>query len=357
MAMALFGEIDDTTIALGGKIDHVIIAGGRLLTSAARRRPLSNADDQLDRHPEIPSDDQPTLSSKYLKSRGPRYTNIWPALRFFIPFAIGFQLCFLLSSTKNTQETFFDVIVEETGGWRNIPIFVGSKDMFDKPKDLWYGESNQDIAVISLLKDKRNGFFVDLASNDPIFLSNTYALERKFNWTGLCIEPNTDHWWALSQTRTCQLVGAVVGQKTMDKVKFLVKNIDGTGGHGGIIGKGMKNENAPDSDSKSFATVAVDDIFRRLNVPRHIDYLSLDVEGAEEFIMRVFPFKVYHISLLSIETVKPSFQTFLVDNGFKMVARLGGEDTLWAHESIKNELDPVRMSIYSKSLWSNDPQF
>ena len=115
MAMALFGEIDDTTIALGGKIDHVIIAGGRLLTSAARRagrcqmRMIS-----LIRHPEIPSDDQPTLSSKYLKSRGPRYTNIRPVLRFFIPFAIGFQLCFLLSSTKNTQETFFGGVVGGT---------------------------------------------------------------------------------------------------------------------------------------------------------------------------------------------------------------------------------------------------
>jgi hypothetical protein len=77
--------------------------------------------------------------------------------------------------------------------------------------------------------------------------------------------------------------------------------------------------------SASVSTVVADDVFRKLNVPRRIDYLSLDVEGAEEFIMRVFPFKDYDISLLTVERVKPSLRGFLVDNGFKMVARLGEE--------------------------------
>ena len=39
-----------------------------------------------------------------------------------------------------------------------------------------------------------------------------------------------------------------------------------------------------------------------------------------------------------------------------MVARLG-EDTLWAHESIKNELDPTELSKYSESLHKDDPKF
>ena len=107
--------------------------------------------------------------------------------------------------------------------------------------------------------------------------------------------------------------------------------------------------------SASVSTVVADDVFRKLNVPRRIDYLSLDVEGAVEFIMRVFPFKDYDISLLTVERVKPSLRGFLVDNGFKMVARLG-EDTLWAHESIKDELDPVQLSKYSASLRSTEPK-
>lgn len=61
---------------------------------------------------------------------------------------------------------------------------------------------------------KRNGYFVDLASNHPTYLSSTFSLERKLDWTQVCaIEPNYNHWWGLTQGRTCQLVGAVIGQK------------------------------------------------------------------------------------------------------------------------------------------------
>ncbi|KAL7530793.1 hypothetical protein ACHAWF_003512 [Thalassiosira exigua] len=280
-------------------------------------------------------------------------------LCLLLTFAGGMQLGTWLSLSFSSPrgQTFTGLRSEQNNGtgWRTIHVFAGEIDAIDKTDDKWYGQFKQDVVVSSLLNNKRDGYFIDLASNHPTFLSSTYALERKFNWTGLCIEPNTDHWWGLSQKRKCQHVGAVIGQKTMDIVNFRVKNIDGVGGHGGIIRKGMKNEGAPDSESKSFVTVSAIDVFHRMNVPRHIDYFSLDVEGAEEFIMRAFPLEDYHISLLSIEGSSPSLGEFLVSNGFKMVARLG-EDSLWAHESIKDELNPVQLTKYAATLQSNDPR-
>ena len=94
-----------------------------------------------------------------------------------------------------------------------------------------------------------------------------------------------------------------------------------------------------------------------MNAPHQIDFLSLDVEGAEEFVMRGFPFKDYGVSLINIESASPSLQTLLVSNGFKMIARLGKEDTLWAHESVKAELNPPQLSKYRSSLRSSDPKF
>ena len=219
-------------------------------------------------------------------------------------------------------------------GWKNIPIFAGGRDVFFKhekaPGNSWAGQFGQDVAVSSLLNNKKNGYFVDLAANHPWFLSSTYSLEKQLNWTGLCIEPNSDHWWGISQVRTCQLVGAVIGQRTMEEVSFRVKNIDGVGGHGGIIAKDMDNEQAPAGDAKSFYAVALEEVFQKMKVPHHIDFLSLDVEGAEEFIMKAFPFKDYVVSFINIERVKPGLQSLLVDNGFRMVARLG-EDSLFGH--------------------------
>lgn len=50
---------------------------------------------------------------------------------------------------------------------------------------LQYG---QDEVVIDILGHKRGGFFLDLAANDAMHLSNTYSLETMFDWGGLCIE-------------------------------------------------------------------------------------------------------------------------------------------------------------------------
>jgi hypothetical protein len=40
-------------------------------------------------------------------------------------------------------------------------------------KKIWYSQARQDELVIGLLKNKTNGYFVDLAANDAIQLSNT----------------------------------------------------------------------------------------------------------------------------------------------------------------------------------------
>ena len=54
----------------------------------------------------------------------------------------------------------------------------------------WHSQTKQDELVHRLLHRKRSGFFVDLAANHPVRISNTRALERDHGWSGLCIEAN-----------------------------------------------------------------------------------------------------------------------------------------------------------------------
>lgn len=223
-------------------------------------------------------------------------------------------------------------------GWHSIAVFYGNqahiKEMLPKDKE-WFSQASQDEVVAKLLGYKRNGFFVDLAANDATELSNTYSLEQRLGWTGLCIEPNPQYWANLTY-RDCQVVAAIVGNERMDEVHFRFD----AGDHSGIAGEGF--DNGPKFKSKSLRryTVTLKEILERFNSPKIIDYLSLDVEGAEELIMLNFPLSEYRISILTVERPKGPLRDVLEKNGFKFLKRLTkwGE-TLWAHETVMDQLD------------------
>jgi hypothetical protein len=54
-------------------------------------------------------------------------------------------------------------------------------------------QAGQDVFVLSVLKNKTNGTFVEIGSNDPIHINNTYLFETQFNWRGIMVEYNTKY--------------------------------------------------------------------------------------------------------------------------------------------------------------------
>lgn len=46
----------------------------------------------------------------------------------------------------------------------------------------------QDKFVLSILKNKKNGYFIEIGSNDPKLINNTFILEKDFNWSGIMVE-------------------------------------------------------------------------------------------------------------------------------------------------------------------------
>lgn len=52
----------------------------------------------------------------------------------------------------------------------------------------YYGQSGQDKFVLKCLNNKKNGTFLEIGTNNPIIINNTYLLESQYNWKGLMIE-------------------------------------------------------------------------------------------------------------------------------------------------------------------------
>jgi hypothetical protein len=56
---------------------------------------------------------------------------------------------------------------------------------------MYNGQAEQDKFVLNILKNKRNGYFIEIGSNDPIYINNSYLLETQYNWKGIMIEYNS----------------------------------------------------------------------------------------------------------------------------------------------------------------------
>jgi len=189
--------------------------------------------------------------------------------------------------------------------------------------------------------NKKN-FFVDLAAFEPHSLSNTYLLEKN-GWEGLCIEPNPANWYGLATYRNCTIVGALVGGTEEDEGKVVDVKFGGDGAVAGIVDNNFDNKNRADAKRN---IVSIGTIFKEAKVPNIIDYLSLDVEGAETFVMQKFPWDKYKIRYMTIERPKNDLVTLLNEKGYLKLEKIASwGETLWVYESLVWSIDEARTIV------------
>ena len=222
--------------------------------------------------------------------------------------------------------------ITKEDGWHPIHVFYGDRSALTRanPDQKYFAQVNQDKVILDLLGP--SGYFIDLAANDALEWTNTLALENQDpGWDGLCIEPNPVYWHGLSHRR-CTVVGALMGEtKQQVDVKF-------RGVFGGIVGhldeKLANRKKEPDAQVEKRYTAPIVDVLKRFDVPHVIDYMSLDIEGAEYLVMQHFPFEEYQIKVLTVERPNGKLKALLEEKGYVFLKDLvwWGE-TLWAHNS------------------------
>ena len=53
---------------------------------------------------------------------------------------------------------------------------------------MYNGQVGQDLFVLKSTNYKHNGTFLEIGSNDPIYINNTYLLEKNYGWRGIMVE-------------------------------------------------------------------------------------------------------------------------------------------------------------------------
>ena len=212
--------------------------------------------------------------------------------------------------------------------WQAVPVVRFADDLPGR----WHAKGGQDQLIFALLGGKKAGFFVDLAANHPVFVSNTRTLERDYGWKGLCIEANPRYWALLRSSRDCKVVGAAVADKART-VTFVDQR---KGGFGGIADVNTHARVARKTglvlSEFQTQTLPFDRLLLDMGAPPTIDYISLDVEGAETLVMSSFPFNTRTIAVLTVEEPKAQLAQKLVEHRYAPLCWLGS-DQVWVHNS------------------------
>jgi len=165
-----------------------------------------------------------------------------------------------------------------------------------------YSQIGQDRFVLEFFKNMENGYFVEIGASNGVTLSNTYLLEKNYNWKGVCIEAGVDEFVDLQKSRKSHCVNKACYSKSGLKLEF-VKKLNG-------LLSGLKehydfdtwNEKcAPTEKVYTIETETLTDILDRLEAPKYIHYMSIDTEGAEVEILKGIDFSKYTFGLLNVE--------------------------------------------------------
>lgn len=216
----------------------------------------------------------------------------------------------------------------------------------------FFSQCGQDEWVLAEVFDcrrrgfPRGGYFVDLACADGVTFSNTLFMERWLGWRGLLIEPNPRFHSEVAATRSSPLCTRCIAAEA-GSADFRIDNLmlGGMVGHGFDNDPDIRGEELDDAEVITVETARLADVLEEHGAPREIDYLSLDVEGAEWEVLRGFPFEKYSFKCMTVERPSLELELLLDGAGYLQVRKAQG-DTFY-----------IRRDLVCDSAVRIDPRF
>lgn len=209
-------------------------------------------------------------------------------------------------------------------------------------------KQGQDKWVLSQLNGKRGGYFVEVGAYNGVTDSNTYGLERRYGWSGICIEPNPAMATMLRRRRTC-VCETVCIYDSHGAVAFVPMPWPQLAGiYNDSCSKRLRQ--AVENDVISpirLEAITLTQVLDRNNSPAVVDYLSVDTEGSEFQVLNGLDFSRYRISLITVEhncvpgmrddrtlRNRQSILELLTRHGYRLDRSVAADDW-YRHESLQ----------------------
>ena len=221
---------------------------------------------------------------------------------------------------------------------------LAKSTFFRKTTNIGYFGLNKIDQFLEELLPQKNGFFVELGANDGVSQSNTLFLEKYKNFKGVLIEPYPINYEKCKINRSKKnfyFLGACVGFNYSKKtIELLYSNlmtiaIEGDSTISNRVAHaelGVKFLNDEAVFKFSAKAVTLTQVLNIANAPKLIDFMSLDVEGAEIEVLYGIDFTRYCFRLILLETNEfEKINNFLSKESYKCIRKFSNHDYLFAY--------------------------
>lgn len=189
-----------------------------------------------------------------------------------------------------------------------------------------HSQLGQDIFCMTFYNNKHNGYFLDIGACDGISFSNSYLLEKEYEWKGLLIEPMKSILPVLKEKRPTSTIIEKAAYSQSGKLLTFCENrddkmISGLDGHVDKEFQVKQYNKVHVWETYTVESITITDLLNEHNYPSFIEYVSLDVEGAELEVLNGMDFQKYTFGIMNIEHnyVEPrrsQIRDLLLKNGY-----------------------------------------
>ena len=213
----------------------------------------------------------------------------------------------------------------------------------------YWGINSLDRRLAELMPYSR-GYFVELGANDGRSQSNSLHFERRKKWKGVLIEPCPTAYMRCKMTRSkdtqifcgCCVEPANAGNLIpMEYFNLMSVQTDGTSKFSSDenikelrLNKGGEPDLAYRFGSYSYTLT---ELLQNAKAPKQIDFLSLDVEGAEIAVLKGLNLSEYAFKYILVETCREQeVSQLLKKQNYSLFEKLTATDLLFRQEEIPN---------------------
>lgn len=206
-----------------------------------------------------------------------------------------------------------------------------------------YFSLNQLDRKLEKYVDYDNGYFVELGANDGVTQSNSLYFERHRNWRGLLVEPAPQNFIKCRKNRAARTRVYCAACVSVDYAEEFVRIA-----YSNLMSTSVSLESDiqdPRAHAETgnrfldkgesvfeFGAVArtLQSLLLEAGAPKRIDFLSLDVEGAELDVLKGVDHAIYRFKYILVECRDfPRLSAYLTQNGYRFVEQLSGQDYLF----------------------------